>query len=119
MNIKPEFLIVPAALEADAAQLLTSTADPAASNSGVANIYRNSLNLIVDAELDDYSEKAYYVAANSADIDTIEVTYLNGNQQPILESQVGFDFVGIRWRILDDFGVTALDFRGLAKNAGQ
>lgn len=119
LNIKPDFLIVPAALEAEAAQLLASTADPAANNSGVANIYRNSLNLIVDAELDDYSEKSYYVAANSADIDTIEVTYLNGNQQPVLESQVGFDFVGIRWRILDDFGVTALDYRGLAKNAGQ
>lgn len=118
LNIKPEFLIVPAAQEAKAAQLLVSTADPAGANSGVANIYRNALNLIVDAELDDYSENAYYVAANPADIDTIEVTYLNGNQQPILESQVGFDFVGIRWRILDDFGVTALDFRGLAKNAG-
>lgn len=118
LNIKPEFLIVPAALEAKAAQLLVSTADPAANNSGVANIYRNSFNLIVDAELDDYSETAYYVAANPADIDTIEVTYLNGNQQPILESQVGFDFLGIKWRIIDDFGVTALDYRGLAKNAG-
>lgn len=118
LNIKPEFLIVPAALEATAAQLLTSTADPAGNNSGVANIYRNSLNLIVDAELDDYSATQYYVAANSADIDTIEVTYLNGNKQPILESQVGFDFVGIRWRILDDFGVSALDYRGLATNAG-
>ena len=82
LNNKPEFLIVPAALEADAAQLLVSTADPAANNSGVANIYRNSLNLIVDAELDDYSETQYYVAANSADVDTIEVTYLNGNKQP-------------------------------------
>ena len=118
LNIKPEFLIVPAALEATASQLLVSTADPAANNSGVANIYRNSMNLIVDAELDDYSEKQYYVAANPADIDTIEVTYLNGNEQPILESQVGFDFVGIRWRILDDFGVTALDYRGLATNEG-
>jgi len=118
LNIKPEFLIVPAALEATAAQLLVSTADPAASNSGVANIYRNAMNLIVDAELDDYSSKQYYVAANSADIDTIEVTYLNGNEQPILESQVGFDYVGIRWRILDDFGVTALDYRGLATNEG-
>lgn len=118
LNIKPEFLIVPAALEATAAQLLVSTADPAANNSGVANIYRNSMNLIVDAELDDYSETQYYVAANPADIDTIEVTYLNGNEQPILESQVGFDFVGIKWRILDDFGVTALDYRGLATNAG-
>lgn len=118
LNIKPEFLIVPAALEATAAQLLVSTADPAANNSGVANIYRNSMNLIIDAELDDYSETQYYVAANPADIDTIEVTYLNGNEQPILESQVGFDFVGIKWRILDDFGVTALDYRGLATNAG-
>lgn len=118
LNIKPEFLIVPAALEATAAQLLVSTADPAANNSGVANIYRNSMNLIVDAELDDYSETQYYVAANPADIDTIEVTYLNGNEQPILESQVGFDFVGIKWRILDDFGATALDYRGLATNAG-
>lgn len=118
LNIKPEFLIVPAALEATAAQLLVSTADPAANNSGVANIYRNSMNLIVDAELDDYSETQYYVAVNPADIDTIEVTYLNGNEQPILESQVGFDFVGIKWRILDDFGVTALDYRGLATNAG-
>lgn len=118
LNIKPEFLIVPAALEATAAQLLVSIADPAANNSGVANIYRNSMNLIVDAELDDYSETQYYVAANPADIDTIEVTYLNGNEQPILESQVGFDFVGIKWRILDDFGVTALDYRGLATNAG-
>ena len=118
LNIKPEFLIVPAALETKAAQLLTSTADPAANNSGVAKIYRNSSTLILDAELDDYSETQYYVAANASDIDTIEVTYLNGNQQPILESQVGFDFVGIKWRILDDFGVTALDFRGLATNAG-
>lgn len=118
LNIKPEFLIVPAALEAEAAQLLASTADPAGNNSGVANIYRNSFNLIVDAELDDYSATQYYVAANSADIDTIEVTYLNGNKQPILESQVGFDFVGIRWRILDDFGVSALDYRGLATNEG-
>ena len=119
LNIKPEFLIVPAALEAEAAQLLASTADPAGNNSGVANIYRNSFNLIVDAELDDYSESQYYVAANSADIDTIEVTYLNGNKQPILESQVGFDFVGIRWRILDDFGVSGLDYRGLATNEGK
>ena len=118
LNIKPEYLIVPAALEAKAAQLLVSTADPAGANSGVANIYRNGFNLIVDAELDDYSETAYYVAANPADIDTIEVTYLNGNQQPTLESQVGFDFLGIKWRIIDDFGVTALDYRGLAKNAG-
>lgn len=118
LNISPAFLIVPAAQEVAAAQLLRSVADPSGAHAGVANIFANSMNLIVDAELDDYSATAYYVAANPADIDTIEVTYLNGNKQPILESQVGFDYVGIKWRILHDVGVTCLDFRGLAKNAG-
>ena len=118
LNISPEFLIVPASLEVAAAQLLRSVADPSATHAGVANIFANSMNLIVDAELDAYSETAFYAAANPADIDTIEVTYLNGNKQPILESQVGFDYVGIKWRILHDVGVTCLDYRGLAKNAG-
>lgn len=118
LNITPEFLIVPAALEMTAAQLLKSVSDPSQNNPNVVNIYQNAMKLIVDAELDGYSETAFYAAANPADVDTIEVTYLNGDKQPKLESQVGFDFLGIKWRIYDDFGVTVGDYRGLAKNAG-
>ncbi|WP_026486691.1 prohead protease/major capsid protein fusion protein [Caldanaerobius polysaccharolyticus] len=118
LNISPAFLIVPAALETVAQKFLMSTADPNQANPGVVNIFRNSLNLVVDAELDDYSETAWYLAASPSDIDTIEVTYLNGNDMPILESQVGFDFLGIKWRIYIDYGVTVLDYRGLYKNPG-
>lgn len=118
LNIGPTFLIVPASLETDAEKLLISISDPASSNSGVANVFRNSLTLVVDAELDDYSTKEYYLAASPADIDTIEVTYLNGDDMPKLESQVGFDFLGIKWRIYIDYGVTVLDYRGLFKNPG-
>ncbi len=50
---------------------------------------------------------------------TVEVTYLNGNDMPKLESQVGFDFLGIKWRIYIDYGVTVLDYRGLYKNPGK
>lgn len=119
LNISPAFLIVPAALETEAEKILMSISDPASNNAGVANVFRNSLTLVVDAELDDYSEKAYYLAASPADIDTIEVTYLNGDDMPKLESQVGFDFLGIKWRIYIDYGVTVLDYRGLFKNAGE
>jgi hypothetical protein len=118
LNIGPSFLIVPAALETAGQSFLTAIADPASSNSGVLNIFRNALNLVVDAELDDYSETAWYLAAAPGDVDTIEVTYLNGNDMPALESQVGFDFLGIKWRIYIDYGVTVLDYRGLYKNAG-
>jgi len=119
LNIGPTFFIVPATLETDAEKLLISISDPASNNSGVANVFRNSLTLVVDAELDDYSTKEYYLAASPADIDTIEVTYLNGDDMPKLESQVGFDFLGIKWRIYIDYGVTVLDYRGLFKNPGQ
>jgi hypothetical protein len=118
LNIGPSFLLVPAALETDAQKFLMSLSDPDSNNSGVANVFRNSLTPVVDAELDEYSEASYYLAASPADVDTIEVTYLNGDDMPKLESQIGFDFLGMKWRIYIDYGVNVLDFRGLYKNPG-
>lgn len=118
LNIAPAYIIVPAALETEVDKLLNSIADPAGANSGVANPFRNSLTPVVDAELDTFSDKSWYLAANPGDVDTIEVTYLNGDDMPKLESQVGFDFLGIKWRIFIDYGVTVLDYRGLVKNPG-
>ncbi len=119
LNIAPSFLITPAEKETEAAQFLNSIADPSSSNSGVANVFRNSLNLVVDAELDEYSTTSFYFAADPNDVDTIEVTYLNGDDMPKLESRVGFDFLGMEWRIYIDYGVNILDYRGLSKNPGQ
>lgn len=119
LNIAPTYLIVPSTLETDAEKFLLSLSDPESQNSGVVNIFRNSLTLVVDAELDSYSEKAWYLAANPSDIDTVEVTYLNGDEAPKVESAVGFDFLGMKFRIYIDYGVTVLDYRGLHRNNGQ
>lgn len=119
LNITPKYLLVPANLEVVAGQFLRSTADPSAPNSGVVNIYQNSMDLIVDAELDSYnSAKGWYLASDPLDCETIEVTHLNGNEMPILETENGFSYVGMRWRILDDFAVTPIDYRGLYSNTG-
>lgn len=119
LNISPQFLLVPAGLETTAMKFLNSTALPGQDNAGVSNIWRNSFDLVVDAELDPTNGALpYYVAANPADIDTIEVTYLNGDDMPKLESRLGFDFLGIEYRIYIDYGVTVLDYRGLGMNAG-
>lgn len=118
LNISPKYLLVPAALETDAAQFMRSESDLSSSNSGVANVFRNSYTVIVDAELDAYSPDAWYLAADQNIADTIEVTYLRGQEEPTLETDIPFDRLGMDFRIYFDYGVTVLDYRGLYKNPG-
>jgi hypothetical protein len=118
LNISPKYLIVPAALETEAAQFMRSESDLTSSNSGVANVFRNSYTVIVDAELDAYSQDAWYLAADQNLADTIEVTYLRGQEEPTLETDIPFDRLGMDFRIYFDYGVTVLDYRGLFKNPG-
>ena len=77
------------------------------------------MQIITDAELDALDTDAYYFLADQLLMDTIEVTYLNGNQRPVIESQVAFDTLGIRYRIYMDYGVTVVDTKGIYKNAGK
>lgn len=119
LNITPKYLIVPTNSEFLARQLLTSTSDPNATHYGVTNPLKDSLQIITDAELDALDTDAYYFLADQLLMDTIEVTYLNGNQRPVIESQVAFDTLGIRYRIYMDYGVTVVDTKGIYKNAGK
>lgn len=119
LNITPKYLIVPTKSEFLARQLLISTSDPNATHYGVTNPLMGSLQIITDAELDALDTDAYYFLADQMLMDTIEVTYLNGNQRPVIESQVAFDTLGIRYRIYMDYGVTVVDTKGIYKNAGK
>ena len=119
LNIIPKYLIVPTKSEFLARQLLTSTSDPNATHYGITNPLMGSLQIITDAELDALDTDAYYFLADQMLMDTIEVTYLNGNQRPVIESQVAFDTLGIRYRIYMDYGVTVVDTKGIYKNAGK
>ncbi|MGI5839292.1 MAG: prohead protease/major capsid protein fusion protein [bacterium] len=119
LNIGPMFLITPAALQTVAEQFVATNYVP--NTMGNINPFAGKLIPISDAELDALTGPApfpWFLAADPADIDTIEVTYLNGDDMPKLESQVGFDFLGIKWRIYIDYGVTVLDYRGLYMNTG-
>lgn len=118
LNIAPKFIITPSDLETSTEQLLTSITDPALANPNVRNPFAGKLQQVTDAELDQYSLTAWYLAAAAGLVDTIEVTYLNGQETPVIESQIAFDVLGMKWRIYIDYGVTQLDYRGLFKNPG-
>lgn len=119
LNLNAKYLIIPSTYETTAEQLLRSLADPAGAHSGVANVFRNSLDIVVDTALDDLSPNAWYIAAAKNQVEGIEISYLNGNKTPILESKDSFDTLARSFRMYLDFGIAALDYRGFVKNAGK
>lgn len=124
INVVPRFLIVPAALAATALELVNSTSYVIANgNEGVRNIYGSSgvrsLSVIEEPTLDGNSTTAWYLAADSSQIDTVEVTFLQGEESPVLESEWNFDNDSYKYKVRQTFGVKAIDWRGLYKYAAS
>lgn len=127
LNIQPAFLIVPVAISATALQVLGSIADPsvggsAAGNSNTLNIYgpngNRPLKVVIEPLLDANSATAWYLAANTSQVDTVEITFLEGEQSPVLENEWDFDKDVYKYKVRQTFGVAPIDFRGLYKNVG-
>ena len=116
LNISPAYLIIPPEIETAARQLMFSETDLTANASGVVNVFRNSLSIIVEAELAD--TKAWYLAAAPAAVDTFEVAFLDGVQSPFIEQRESWNTDGIEYKVRLDFGVKCWDYRGLYKNPG-
>ncbi len=122
LNIAPKYLIVPVALEATALELVNSTSYIVANgNSGVQNIYgvggKRNLTVIGEPNLDGNSTTAWYLAADNSQIDTVEVSFLQGEESPVLEDEWDFDKDVYKYKVRQTFGVKAIDWRGLYKYA--
>ena len=112
LNITPKYLLVSPENETQALQLLNSESDPAANNSGVVNVHRNTLDVVVDSELE---ATPWYLAAPRR---TIKVLYLQGTGRKPIVRESDRNLSGVTFECVFDFGVYAEDFRGLYKNAG-
>lgn len=120
LNLSPKWFIVPSELETLAYQLTSSQYMPTA-QSGINEFAaggRTSLTAIVEPLLDEASATAFYVMADSAQIDTVEYCYLDGYEGPRIDTQMGFDVDGIQVRCAHDFAVKDIDFRGMVKSNG-
>ena len=120
LNLAPSFLIVPAALEQTAYQLTSNQYMPA--TPGNVNEFRTggrtALEPVVEPVLDANSATAWYLAATTSQVDTVEYCYLDGAEGPVIESEVGFETDGVSYKCRLDFGAKAIDFRGLYKANG-
>lgn len=113
IDATPKYLVVPAALETVALQFLTQLTPNQASS---VNPFSGMLALVVDPRLDAFSATQWYLAADPNSIDTIEYSFLEGQEGPFMDLEVGFDYDGIESKVRMDFGAGVLDFRGLYRN---
>lgn len=120
LGISPSFLLVPEALRGAGNVVMESETEIGSSqnNSKKPNSVRNIATVVSDARLDAVSATAFYLVASPQMHDTIEVSYLDGVQQPYLEQQQGWTIDGTQFKVRIDAAVKALDFRTMARNAG-
>jgi len=118
LNIRLGVLIVPVALEDTALVLRDSEYDPASTtNSRAPNPVRRTFEVAADPRLDADSVAQWYAAAGSA-YDTVEVAFLDGNQDPRIEEQSGWTVDGVEYKVALDCAAAAMDHRTLVRNAG-
>lgn len=118
LDLRPAALLVPLGLGSTAKILNEAQYDPDTANklqrpNAVAGLF----NDIVDTPR--LSGTRRYLFASPSDAPTIEVAFLDGNQEPYVEQQAGFTVDGTQYKVRLDFGVAAIDYRGAVTNAGQ
>lgn len=122
LNIVPRYLIVPVSYEGTALEVVNSISYNAANNNeGVRNIYgpNGPRNLVVIGEptLDASSTTVWYLAADPGQIDTVELSFLAGEESPVLETEWKFETDTYLNKVRQTFGVKAIDWRGLFRNS--
>ena len=114
LNLSPKFLIVGPKNEL-IARKLTSTNYTPAKQSDVSVAALTGLQLIVEPRITDYS---WFLVADPAMIDTVEYSFLDGEEELFIEQKEGFDVDALQIKARMVFGTKALDWRGMYKNAG-
>lgn len=113
IGIMPKYLIVSIDKEMEARKLLTAISP---TTSGDVNIWPSmGLTLIVEKRL---TGNAWYLAAQPSDIEGLYYAYLNGASGLRSNREDDFGTDSIKFGVRSEFGVAAIDHRGLYKNAG-
>ncbi len=115
MGIMPEILLVPPALNYTAAKLMRSAEYKGDTDAPSSNPHAGKFDVAMSAYLagSNYGDdKGWWLVGSPADVPTIEVVFLNGNETPTIESaDADFNVLGVQARGYYDFGVSKQDHR--------
>ena len=124
LGITPKILLVPVGLRITADKIQTGNTLLASSLGSTsskvlepqANVLAGKFTIVDSAYLT--SSSTWWLAADPADLPTMEVGFLNGQRQPTVEqAEADFDTLGIQVRGYFDFGVSKAESRACYRMA--
>lgn len=116
LDVRPEILLVPSSLEAAARVINTSTFDHDSTKLQRPNPMQNLFRDVIGTPR--LTGTRRYLFANPDLIPAFVVAFLNGQQSPTLESDLGWRVDGTEMKVRLDYLVQAFDVKGALTNAG-
>ena len=117
VEFKPKIIYCPVGLERKIKTVLNSQTyvgeTLAESDANVPNVVPTGLVVISDSRLDDASATRWYMLASPTQYDTLAIAFLDGQEEPFMESYEVAGRDGLFYRVRADVGVAALDYKGL------
>jgi len=113
IRVQPKTIIVPAELEITAKKLLTAIT---ASTTSEVNVFSSAYGIVVEPRL--VNATAWYLIADPNEIEGLYYAYLDGNDGLRVNSKDDFDTDTMKYAVRGEFGVAAIDYRGLVKMVG-
>lgn len=121
LGLTPSVLLVPLAYAGTALELVNSTASvESEKNSGVANLYgrggARQLRVVASPYLDSNNATNWYAIADNSLIDTVEITFLSGEESPVLESDWNMRNDSYIYKVRQSFAAAVIEHRGIFAN---
>lgn len=116
LDLQPSVLLVPVGKRGDALTINDAQFDPADSKFQKPNTVRGLFRVVVDTPRITGTRR--YLFADPATNPAILVSFLEGQREPVLETQDGWRSDGVEMKARLDFGVDFVDARTAVTNAG-
>jgi hypothetical protein len=118
LHLVPAVWLGPTSLGGQARVVNDAQYDPDTANKlQKPNMVRGLFRDVVDTPR--LSGHPWFVFADPNIAPVLEVSFLDGQDAPVLESKEGWSTDGVEWKVRLDYGVDAVDFRGGVRNAGN
>lgn len=116
LGLRPRFALVPVGIAGPTERFFLSKYDPAsAETQRLPNIYAGVVEPIITPFLADSMGFAWYVAVDPQQFETVELAFLDGEDEPQIADQIDFDTEALKLKVRHAVAATVLDHRGMIR----
>lgn len=119
LDNRPSIALCPLSLGSTMRTLNDAQYDPVDNKFQKPNTVRGLFRDVVDTpRLDALSAQIWYVMADPQEEPVFEVGFIGGAREPRVEQEQEFTSDSLQWKVVHEYGVAAIGWRGILRNAG-